>query len=90
MEAQKLLPNATGTMVYWKSKEGIFVGTGGGEVKNLTWHKWKPIILPNRTSAIFRNDRGCGQYVCVYELPEIPTLSISGRFPVWAGITTIS
>jgi len=89
VEAQKLLPNAKGFAVYWESKEGIFVGLSGGDVTNVTWHKWSPPIIPNRTSATVKNDRGYWHYVCAYEYPALPGFEISGRFPAWSGVVTV-
>ena len=90
VEAQKLLPDAKGFAVYWESKEGIFVGLSGGDVTNVTWHKWSPPIIPNRTSATCKNDRGYWHYVCAYEYPTMPGFEISGRFPAWSGVVTVS
>ena len=88
--AQKIAPGGAGQAVYWESKEGVFLGLAGGVTKNLTWNKFRPKIIPNRTSSMYRDDGGYGQYICTYELPQIPALSIASRFPVWTGVTTIS
>jgi len=88
--SEEIIPGVLGDAVYWESDEGVFIGYPSGRVKNVTWNHWTPLIYPNRTSAAFKDDRGYGQYICTYELPGNITLDISGRFPVYTGITTIS
>ncbi len=88
--SEEILPGIIGDVVYWESDEGIFIGYPGGRVKNVTWDHWTPDVYPNRTVAGFRDDLGYGQYVCAYELPSPNDIDISGRFPNWTGLITIS
>lgn len=59
----------TGTVVLWASEDGIYMGLPGGLVKNLTDGVYGVKSGENAT-AIYRFDRGYGQYLCVYETDE--------------------
>ncbi len=82
--------DGTGYTVYWESEEGIFSGTSGGQVKNLTGDKYTPYILPSKSCAIYRAGDIQGQYIRVFELPERLNFIVDGRFPMWRSAITIS
>ncbi len=61
------------------------MGLNGGMVKNLTWaHHVPPDDDIVRATAIYREDRGFGQYLCLYELPAgIGGNTADTRLPHW-------
>ena len=66
VEGEDIGPGLLGTVVMWLSDEGPFMGLPGGQVKNLN-----PNYAPENmgeSAAIYRDDTGFGQYLCVSQL----------------------
>jgi len=73
-----------GTAVYWTSEEGTYIGLNGGQVKNLTWKHYVPPDETVKTTAIYREDRGFGQYLMVYELMSgVGGATAETLIPLW-------
>ena len=66
VEGEEAGPGILGTVAIWLSEDGPFMGLAGGQVKNLN-----PNYCPQnmgQSAAIYRDDIGFGQYLCVSQL----------------------
>jgi len=66
VEGEDIGPGLLGTVVIWLSDEGPFMGLPGGQVKNLN-PNYVPLGM-GEGAAIYRDDIGFGQYLCVSQL----------------------
>jgi len=69
VEGEDIGKGFTGTAVIWSSREGVFIGLPGGQIKNLTDGNY---VLDedevDEGASIYRDDLGFGQYVFLYTL----------------------
>lgn len=86
VEGENVGKGLLGTVALWLSEDGVFIGAPGGECRLL--NKYYSAEGLETGAAIYRFDRGFGQYLCVCEFLEtegmgegsfdIPSLSMSG------------
>ena len=66
VEGEDVGPGILGTVAMWLSDEGPFMGLPGGQVKNVNGN-YCPEDM-GQSAAIYRDDLGFGQYLCVSQL----------------------
>jgi hypothetical protein len=67
VEGEDISDEMTGTVLFWLSEEGPFLGLPSGQVKQVTGGNWVPDDGVSKGTAIARDDLGFFQYVCSYE-----------------------
>jgi len=69
VEGEDIGQGLLGTVVMWASEDGIYMGLPGGQIKNLTRGNYAIEDL-DKSSAIYRDDLGFGQYLMTGEFHE--------------------
>jgi len=69
VEGEDIGPGLLGKTVLWASEDGIYLGLPGGQVKEVTKGTYG-VKDGEKGTAIYKWDRGFGQYLCLYEMVE--------------------
>lgn len=69
VEGEDIGPGLLGKTVIWSSEEGIYLGLPGGQVKEVTKGSYG-VQDSEKGTAIYKWDRGFGQYLFLYEMVE--------------------
>lgn len=83
IDSEDINPGSIGSVVAWTSEEGVFIGSPGGAVKNITWQHYGFDAAP-LGAALYRAD-GFGQYLVSYPVEHafegeavLPCLRVEG------------
>jgi len=69
VEGEDIGPGLLGRTVIWATEDGIYVGATSGQVKEVTKGAYG-VKDGEKATALYKFDRGFGQYLCLYELVE--------------------
>lgn len=69
IEGDDIGPGGLGRTVMWVSEDGIYLGIPQGQVKEVTKGAYA-VTDGEKGTAIYKWDRGYGQYLCLYEMVE--------------------
>lgn len=69
VEGEDVGPGLLGKTALWASEDGIYLGLPGGQVKEVTKGSYA-VKDGEKGTAIYKWDRGFGQYLCLYEKAE--------------------
>ena len=69
IEGEDVGPGLLGRTALWASEDGIYLGLPGGQVKEVTKGTYG-VKDGEKATAIYKWDRGFGQYLCLYEKVE--------------------
>ena len=69
IEGEDIGPGLLGRTALWASEDGIYLGLPAGQVKEVTKGAYG-VKDGEKATAIYKWDRGFGQYLCLYEKVE--------------------